>query len=78
MTDAIEALDLLTPKEAAAFLRLSPATMYQFKKQGVLPYLKMGRRVFFRRSTLLDFVTRSERLNEPAEANPEQLELFDE
>jgi len=43
---------LLTPKEAAAFLRLNPRTVTRLARQGKLPAIKVGRRWRFRPDAL--------------------------
>jgi hypothetical protein len=65
-----ETLDILNPKEAAAFLRLSPATLHKMKATGEVKYLKMGGRIFYRRSELLALVERSEQYNAADGDNP--------
>lgn len=65
-----DAPDLLSPKEAAAFLRLSPATIHKLKGRGELKYIRMAGRIMYRREELLDFVERSER-QEPTVTEPE-------
>ena len=44
--------DLLTVNEAAAFLRLQQSTVRRWVLEKKMPYLKLGRRVFLRRSDL--------------------------
>lgn len=50
--------NLLTTKEAAAFLRTTPMTLYRWrsKKSGYLPYVKIGAKVFYRLKDLEDFI----------------------
>lgn len=43
---------LLTPKEAAAFLRLNPRTVTRLAREGKLPAIKVGRRWRFRPDVL--------------------------
>ncbi|MEW5765392.1 MAG: helix-turn-helix domain-containing protein [Acidobacteriota bacterium] len=43
---------LLTPEEAAGFLRLSVAALYAAHQRRQLPSIKIGRRLRFRRSDL--------------------------
>lgn len=48
---------LLTVAEAAAYIRLSRATMHVMQKDGTGPVrVKLGRRVFYRRSDLDNFI----------------------
>ena len=45
--------DLLTTEEAAEYLHLSPRTLERYRVTGEGPkYLKVGRRVFYRRGDL--------------------------
>jgi len=67
-----DAPDLLTPKEAAHFLRISPATVHKLKGRGELKYIRMAGRIMYRREELLDFVERSER-QEPTVTEPEEV-----
>ena len=50
---------LLTVKEAADELRLSPHTLRSWVSQQRITYQKIGRRVFFKRSVLDSFVESS-------------------
>jgi len=43
---------LLTPKEAAQFLRWSPATLYTYNCLGKIQSIKVGRSLRFRRKDL--------------------------
>ena len=56
MTDQND--DLLTPREAAQLLRLAPATLaiWRCRKRYDLSYVKVGRRVMYRRADLMEFV----------------------
>ena len=44
----------LTRKEAAAFLKLSETTLYNLDKSQELPAVRIGGRVLYRKSDLLD------------------------
>lgn len=56
-------LDLMTLKEAASMLRVSKSVVDKLRKDGELASLKIGRRVFIRKQTLLDYVEQSEDLS---------------
>ena len=50
---------LLTTKEAARFLRVSPIHIYRLTRQGELPVIRRGRRYTrYRKSDLLVFLDR--------------------
>lgn len=46
----------LTVAEAAAFLRISRATLFAMIAKGAIPSVRIGARRLFRRSDLLQFV----------------------
>jgi hypothetical protein len=48
--------DLLTPEEAAKELRVNPFTLKNWRSTGLydLPFIKIGGRVFYRRSVIDD------------------------
>ena len=56
--------DLLTVKEAAAFLRLCPDTIYRATKAGNLPHVRIGRSIRFSQEALEEY------LNNPGSADP--------
>jgi len=58
-----EQLDLLTLKETASMLRVSKAVVDKLRKDGKLASLTIGRRVFIRKQTILDYVKASEDLS---------------
>jgi excisionase family DNA binding protein len=47
---------LLTIKEAAELLRLSPRTLYVLVETRRIPFVRIGRAVRFDRETLIDFL----------------------
>lgn len=51
--------ELLLAKEAAAMLRVSVATLNTLRKEGKVPFVKLGRRVMFRKEALEDLINRS-------------------
>jgi len=59
----------LNLREAAKYLGLAPATIYQFTSQKRLPHYKMGgRRLYFKKSDLDDFILNEDRrVNSKAE-----------
>jgi len=44
---------LLTVKEAAALLDVGVHTVHEWKRKGLLPFVKMGGRTYFKRAALL-------------------------
>lgn len=48
--------DLLTIQEAATFLNLSKSTLYNKANKSELPYMKKGKRLYFSRSELIDYI----------------------
>ena len=53
-------MDLLTVKEAAAFLKLSPDTIYRATKAGTLPHVRIGRSIRLSREALEDVLKNPE------------------
>jgi excisionase family DNA binding protein len=51
---------LLTTKEAAAFLRVSPSTVSTLRKRGMLTFVKIGRRILYSVDALNEFVAKNE------------------
>lgn len=47
---------LLTIEQAAEFLTLSKATLYSKVSRNELPYMKRGKRLYFSKSELLDYI----------------------
>lgn len=51
---------LLTTKEAAAYLRVSPSTVSLLRKNGKLTFIKIGRRILYNVSALEEFIAKNE------------------
>jgi len=49
-------LGLLTTKEAAELLRLSPSAIQKLRMEGHIPFVKLGKKVFFKKEALVKFV----------------------
>ena len=47
---------LLNIDEAAQYLSLAKQTLYGFTSRGVIPHLKRGKRLYFKKTTLLKWV----------------------
>lgn len=55
---------LLTPDEAAEFLRVSRTQLYKLRREEGLPYVKLGGRTLFKRDALVEFVNQNQKVNE--------------
>jgi len=44
--------DLLTREELVAYLKISRGTLYKLMKQGAFPYVKLERKVLFRKTDI--------------------------
>lgn len=53
-------LGLLTKSEAAEFLRLSVSSLDKLRDAGEIPFVKLGKKVFFKRDALADYVDRQQ------------------
>jgi hypothetical protein len=61
--------DFLTQKELAAELRISPRTVMRWQgKPDGLPHVELGGRVYYRRSSVLDWIGAHERRPNPRRA----------
>ncbi len=49
-------IELLNTKEAAQVLRLSPSAVHKLRKEGSLPFVKLGKKVFFKKESLVEYV----------------------
>jgi len=47
---------LMTKKDVMAYLRISHDTLHRLMKSGIFPYIKLDRRVLFRRSEIEAFL----------------------
>lgn len=54
---------LLTVKEAANVLRLSVSALTALRTAGDLPYVRIGKRVLFKRETLMQFINQHQTTN---------------
>ena len=52
--------DLLTGKEVATILRVSPSTVTALRKCGEIPFVQIGRRIFYRQVSVAEFVEKNE------------------
>lgn len=66
--------DLLTIQDAATFLNLSKSTLYNKVNKNELPYMKKGKRLYFSRTELMDYI-KSGKISSIQEIN-EQANIF--
>lgn len=59
--------ETITASEAAKILGLSVWTVYDLARRGVLPHIRVGRRVLFRRASLLAWLGAQEQASVTAE-----------
>ena len=57
---AQESGQFLSVDEAAEFLRVKPSTIYSWVSQGKIPHSKVGSRVLFEKSALVQFVNKED------------------
>jgi hypothetical protein len=64
----MEGIELVSPADAATMLRIKKQTLavWRCAKRHPLPYVKMGRRVFYKRRDLERFVERNTLAGAPA------------
>ena len=59
---------MLTVREAAGLLRISPNLAYELVAQGRLPHVRLGRRILIPRRGLEEWIAREANLPEPSSA----------
>jgi excisionase family DNA binding protein len=52
--------NLMTVRDAAAFLRVSTPTIFRLRKSGEIYFFKIGARVLFSRERLCEYLARNE------------------
>ena len=52
---------LLSVKEAAMFLKLAPQTVYGFTSKRLIPFLKRGKKLYFKRTELEQWIERGKK-----------------
>ena len=62
--------ETLTAKEAAAFLGISTWLLYELVKRKEIPHSKAGKRILFRRQTLLQWLSAQEQASVAPEPEP--------
>jgi excisionase family DNA binding protein len=56
--------ELLSPKELARILRISPVTAYKWAERGVIPHYKLEGVVRFSRDDVLDFLEKRRKVGQ--------------
>lgn len=51
-------IEILNTKEAAELLRLSPSAVHKLRKEGQIPFVKLGKKIFFKKESLVDYVNK--------------------
>lgn len=54
LTQQTDSDELLQIQEAAKILEVSISTLHTYKKVGAIPFHRIGRRVYFKKSEILD------------------------
>jgi excisionase family DNA binding protein len=54
--------DVMTAEEAASYLRVSPSTLRAWTRERSVPHARLGRRIRYRRSALLEWLASCERM----------------
>ena len=53
--------DLLTIEEVQKIFRVSKVTIHKWKQKGLIPYYKMNRRLYFKKSEVIDSLQNKKR-----------------
>ena len=53
--------ELLTEKQAATFLHVCPRGLINWRNRGIVPYLRLGRTIRYRRASLVALVEKLEK-----------------
>jgi len=56
MVDRTSEKALLSEREAAAFLNISPRHLWRLRQRGQIPYTRLGGRVLYPKSKLLEWI----------------------
>jgi excisionase family DNA binding protein len=59
--DQAENDPFLSIKEAAAFLNLATQTVYGFTSNGTIPFIKKGKKLYFKKSELTKWINEGKR-----------------
>lgn len=47
---------LLTRKEAAEMLHISLVTIYNYQREGIIPYARIGGRIYFKKGDIMEAI----------------------
>jgi excisionase family DNA binding protein len=59
--NVIEKDEILSIQEASVFLNLAKQTLYSFTSKNIIPFLKKGKKLYFRKSELIIWLSEGER-----------------
>jgi len=62
--DINDSNEVIAGKEAATIVGASYWHLLDLCKKGLVPHFRLGKKVLFRRTTLMDWITRQEELNQ--------------
>jgi excisionase family DNA binding protein len=57
--ETVEQSDVMTADEAAVFLGVDRNTVYDYAGRGIIPHQRLGKRILFRRGTLVSWLDAS-------------------
>lgn len=69
-TSSVDADKLLTRNEVMKMLKISHSTLYHYQRKDILPFIKIGSRVYFKKSDIVDNIN--------LEGDPNSYKLDDE
>lgn len=64
-----EDFELMTTKEACAFMRVSRATLDKLRQNGTIPFIKYDKKVLFKKEVLVDYIHDNQYQYEEKETN---------
>ena len=57
-TEKVDDDELLTTEEAMTLAKVSRPTLHRWKKAGLIPFIKIGKNVRYRKSDFIDAITK--------------------
>ena len=58
-----EEIELLTTKEVCEQFKISRTTLSNWRKKGLIEYIKIGRNIYFKKSAIMNILEKSKRLH---------------